>query len=167
MLKGARMKKALGGIYIFFFITVSAVAVQADLDSFLSNLNEQARADMNGYSVRLSSQFGPPVPQIRALIKSVNVPADAFMCLHLSRITNIQLDRVVRIYNGHKHRGWGVMAKELGIKPGSAEFHALKKGDFPFWDQPGVKNYKGPAKGKGKGQGKGRGQGKGKGYKNK
>src|SRR5262249_4823005 len=32
-------------------------------------------------------------------------------------------------------KGWGVTAKELGIKPASSEFHALKKGEF-FRDDP-------------------------------
>jgi hypothetical protein len=40
-----------------------------------------------------------------------------------------------------------VIAKNLGIKPGSKEFHALKKGDFAGNDSDS-------GKGKGKGKGK-------------
>jgi hypothetical protein len=32
-------------------------------------------------------------------------------------------------------QGWGVMAQRLGIKPGSAEFHRLKKGFVPTYDR--------------------------------
>ena len=31
-------------------------------------------------------------------------------------------------YRNNKGQGWGVIAKNLGIKPGSDEFHALKAG---------------------------------------
>jgi hypothetical protein len=45
-----------------------------------------------------------------------------------------------------------VIAKELGIKPGSPEFHALKNGDLHFGADA--------ESGKGEGNGKGRGKGK-------
>jgi hypothetical protein len=32
-------------------------------------------------------------------------------------------------------QGWGVLAQRLGIKPGSAEFHRLKKGFVPTYDR--------------------------------
>jgi len=34
---------------------------------------------------------------------------------------------VVKEYDVNKDKGWGVMAKNLGIKPGSDAFHSLKK----------------------------------------
>jgi hypothetical protein len=56
----------------------------------------------------------------------------------------------------NKGKGWGVIAKNLGIKPGSAEFHALKRGDLSFTGEPGAgEGQKGQGKGKGKGRGKG------------
>jgi hypothetical protein len=55
------------------------------------------------------------------------------------------------VYKQSKGKGWGVIAKELGIKPGSPEFHALKRGDFAFTGEPG-----GGGESHGKGKGKGR-----------
>jgi hypothetical protein len=43
-------------------------------------------------------------------------------------------------------KGGGVIAKQLGIRPGSPEFHALKRGDFALTGEP--------AQGKGKGHNK-------------
>ncbi|WP_169732719.1 hypothetical protein [Holophaga foetida] len=51
------------------------------------------------------------------------------------------------------------MAKELGIKPGSAEFHALKRGDLRFDGRPQGGQGKGKDKERGKGHGKGRSNG--------
>jgi len=42
----------------------------------------------------------------------------------------------------------------LGIKPGSAEFHALKRGNLKFTGQP-ASGDAGPGKSHGKGKGKG------------
>jgi hypothetical protein len=40
-------------------------------------------------------------------------------------------EKVLDAYKANQGKGWGVMAKKLGIKPGSQEFQALRKGhDF-------------------------------------
>jgi len=59
------------------------------LDGFLNNLNIQARADMNGFSARVSTQFGVPLPQVHAVIGSVAAPADAFMVFQLGQMTRM------------------------------------------------------------------------------
>ena len=68
------MKKTVIAIALFFFVTGLAVVAHADLDSFLSSVNVQARADMNGFSIRLGAQFGVPVPQVQAILRTVESP---------------------------------------------------------------------------------------------
>jgi hypothetical protein len=147
------MKKTVIAIALFFFVTGLAVVAHADLDSFLSSVNVQARADMNGFSIRLGAQFGVPVPQVQAILRTVESPGDAFMCLQLGQMTHKQPEVVMATYESHKGKGWGVIAKELGIKPGSAEFHALKRGDFVLSGAPGGGSDNRQAKGAGKGKG--------------
>jgi hypothetical protein len=122
------------------------------LDGFLNSLNVQARADMGGFSAKVSAQFGVPLPQVQAVIQTVHTPADAFMVFQLGQMAHRPPETVVQTYQVHKGKGWGVIAKELGIKPGSKEFHALKNGDLVFGGAPNEGHGKG--KGKGKGQGK-------------
>jgi len=121
------------------------------LDGFLSNLNVQARADLPGFSATVSAQFGVPVPQVQAVLTVVDTPADAFMVFQLGRMAHKQPEVVLQTYRAHKGKGWGVIAKQLGIKPGSKEFHALKNGDLVYGAAPAD----GPSKGKGKAKGKG------------
>lgn len=67
-------------------------------------------------------------------------------------------DAVYQVYQPNRKKGWGVIAKELGIKPGSPEFHALKRGDLHFTEQPaghGGQGNSDSGRGKGKGHGKG------------
>lgn len=148
------MKKTVVSSVLFLYMIVFAAVAHADLDSFMSGLNVKARADMSGFSVKLGAQFGIPLPQVQAVVKAVETPADAFMCFQLSQMTGVQPETVVHTYKTNKGRGWGVIAKELGIKPGSPEFHALKRGDFALTGEPGG------GRGQGRGKGKGRGHNK-------
>lgn len=142
--------------FLLSVLTIILMAVPAragdGLEGFLRNLNVQARADMNGFSARVSTQFGIPEAQVRMVLGRVQEPADAFMVFELGRMANQPTERVMRVYQSGKDRGWGTLAKELGIKPGSAEFHALKRGDLHFGgdrdDRPN------PGKGRGKNKGK-------------
>jgi hypothetical protein len=126
----------------------------ASLDSFLSSVNVQAQADLPGFHAKVSAQFGVPIPQVEAVLAVVATPADAFMVFELGRMSHRPPEVVVQTYKSHKGKGWGVIAKELGIKPGSKEFHALKNGDIVYGDTPATSSGKGKGKGKGKGHDK-------------
>ena len=124
----------------------------ASLDSFLSGVNVQARADLPGFHATVSAQFGVPVPQVEAVLGMVAAPADAFMVFQLGQMTHRPPETVVQTYQAHKGQGWGVIAKKLGIKPGSREFHALKNGDLVYGTA--APSSRGTGKGKGKGHSK-------------
>ena len=135
------------------FLFVLAATAHADLDAFLANLNVQAQADLPGFKTRLSAQFEVPLPTVESIIAQVRLPGDAFLCLQLGQMTRQPLGRVVETYQHSHGKGWGVIAKELGIKPGSSDFHALKRGDFAFTGAPrGASPDTGKSQGKTKGK---------------
>jgi hypothetical protein len=148
------LKKIVVMALAFFGLTALAFA-EGGLDGFMSDLNVQARADMGGFSARLSAQFGIPEVQVRTVIGSVREPADAFLCLQLGDWAHRPVEQVIGVYKTNQGKGWGVIAKSLGIKPGSPEFHALKRGDLVFSGEPTGNRYGGHGKGSGKGKGKG------------
>ncbi len=143
-------------VRLFAFVAVIIVSVAsvayADLDSFLRSVNIQAQTDLRSFSAKLSAQFGVPGARVDAIISNVPQPADAFMVLQIGQMSNRPPETVLETYKRDKGRGWGELAKELGIKPGSPAFHALKRGDLHFTGEPG---------GGGGGNGKGKGRGKG------
>ncbi|MCK5311394.1 MAG: hypothetical protein KAJ62_04765 [Desulfobacteraceae bacterium] len=148
------MKKLFITIAIFLFIAVSTINAQAGLNDFLSDLNAQAKSDIKKFNEKLSSQFDLPLQKVKDIIKKVEFPGDAFMCMQLGLMTNNPPETIVHVYREKKKKGWGAIAKDLGIKPGSDEFHALKSGDFAF---NGIHKKKiGDNKGTGKGKGKGK-----------
>lgn len=137
-------------IVLAVLVLVAAPGVaSATLDSFLSSVNVQARADLPGFHAKVSAQFGVPVPQVEAVLGMVATPADAFMVFQLGQMAHRPPETVVQTYQAHKGKGWGVIAKELGIKPGSREFHALKNGDLVYGDAATSSSGKGKGKGKG------------------
>ncbi len=172
-------------LFLLLFLSALPLDARADLNIFLGDLNNRAAASPLDYNTRLGSQFGIPQPQVSSLMRSVASPADAFMILQLAQMLGLSHDRVLNVYNSNRGKGWGVIAKDLGIKPGSPQFHALKDGRFNFTGVPprGIgpgpgPDYHGPGqKGQGKkheqdgpgnwpnfddsGSGKGKGKGKG------
>jgi len=140
---------------IFFFLFTICLALfissptlaSSDLDSFIKHLNVEAQADLGAFKVRLSAQFGVPVPKVEAIMVSVETPGDAYMCFRVGQVAAKPVEVVMKEYQANKKKGWGVIAKNLGIKPGSKEFHALKEGNV---------NGGNASTGKGKGKGKGK-----------
>lgn len=149
------MKKISIAVLLFLIAGFAGIA-HAGLDDFIRRVNDQAKADITSFNTKLSAQFGIPVPRVDALLKVVAAPADAFMVLQLGQMANKPPEAVVPTYQANRDKGWGAIAKELGIKPGSPEFHALKRGDLAFTGRPGGSHDQGPGAGKGKGKGKGR-----------
>lgn len=131
---------------IMAFLLASSVVLAADF-GWLQELNVKAKADLSGFQAQLAARFRIGNAEINAVISKVAQPADAYMVFKLGEMARQQPTEVLSKYETGKTQGWGALAKSLGIKPGSPEFHALKNGHDLY----------GPAGG---GQGKGKGKGK-------
>jgi hypothetical protein len=153
-LKGSAMKRAMVVVLACIFLSANAIAA-GGLDGLLSKLNSQAKSDLNNFSARISAQFGIPEAQVKIVLSTVKEPADAFMVFQIGKMSGHPAEQVLDVYQKGRGKGWGALAKELGIKPGSPEFHALKRGDFDLQGGPDDGHGKGKDKGKGKGKGKG------------
>lgn len=124
------MKRLALSLCILLFCAGPAMA--DGLDTFLENLNVQAAADRHGVVTSVGSHFGVPYSDVELIMGTTGSLADAFMVLQIGRWTGLSRDRIMNEYGSKKGQGWGVIANDLGIKPGSAEFHALKNGDFGY-----------------------------------
>lgn len=108
-------------------LSIAFVAAAADYE-WLKDLNIKAQADPSGFKASLAARFKIGDAQITAVMSNVEKPADAYMVLRLGEMSGQPTDRVTERYRSAKGQGWGNLAKSLGIKPGSPEFHALKRG---------------------------------------
>jgi hypothetical protein len=137
-------------VIVLELLLLSSTASAADFD-WIKGFNLKAEADPSGFRARLEARFQVGDMEIRTVLGNVENPADAYMLLRLGEMSNRPIGHVIEKYNANKGKGWGVLAKRLGIKPGSKDFHALKQGQDLYVDK-----YRGKDKVKGKGKGKGR-----------
>ncbi len=99
-----------------------------ELDADLSKINANAKLDFGTFKTDLKLSYNISDKKIDYLSISVKMePAEIYLSLELSKLSGRSVDEVVEIYKVHKDKGWGYIAKQLGIKPGSAEFHKLKE----------------------------------------
>lgn len=126
----------------------------AALDESLQGLNAAVKKDVGGFAKRLAQHYHMPEATVDWLLTTVGMtPGDAYMAAKVSRLSGRSPEAVAEAYQKNRGKGWGVIARELGIKPGSAEFHALKKDEAGLFED---------AKDKGKGQTKNEKKAKGK-----
>lgn len=145
------MKTLLLSLFIlatsFSHSQISFRTGDSGLDAELNTANKEAEADLPKFKTGLSAEFNISVPKIEGLLKSM-LPGEILIAVKIASIANQPIDNVVDSYNKNKDKGWGVIAKEMGIKPGSAEFHALKGKKKKV--NPGNGNSGGKGKGKSK-----------------
>ncbi len=117
-------------IALAFSATLSAGMAWAggDFDAMLKKIELEASTNIKGYKVSLAVDFGASNKTISLLLEKERMrPGDAYMVLKISKVSGKPINAVISEFRKSRGKGWGVIAKNLGIKPGSAEFHALKE----------------------------------------
>ena len=135
------------------------LGVAADFD-WAKDFNFKAEADPDGFRASMGTRFKIGNAEIDAVLNDVTNPADAYMIFRLGEMAHKPAGDVIEKYKSGKGQGWGNIAKSLGIKPGSKEFHALKNNADLSFETPG-------GKGKGEGEDDGKDQDQLKGEKEK
>ena len=102
--------------------------------------------DMNRYGSRYRDPFvdemvryhgAPRDLVVELLTRRRWAPGDVYFACALAKLVGRPCRYVVDLWERDHGQGWGVIAKRLGIKPGSAEFHRLKRGMVPTYDRWG------------------------------
>ena len=131
-----------------------------EMDGFLSQVNADAQKDLNAFTGMIKNKFNIVKTDVDNLLKDM-LPGDVYMAAQVATVIGKPVTEVSVAYNKNKGKGWGQIAKEMGIKPGSPEFHKLKKSMKSNGKGPGEEKQKGgEEEGHGKGNGKGKGHGK-------
>ena len=100
--------------------------------------------DMNRYGSRYRDPFvdemvryhgAPRDLVIDLLVNRRWAPGDVYYACAIAQVINRPCRYVADYWQANHAQGWGVAAKRLGIKPGSPEFHRLKRGFVPTYDR--------------------------------
>ena len=103
-------------------------------------------SDMNRYGQRYRDPFVDEMVRYHGAPRDLVVdllgprrwaPGDVWMACNIASIIGRPCRYVVDTYERDHGHGWGNIAKQLGIKPGSPEFHRLKSGFVPTYDRWG------------------------------
>jgi len=144
------MKNTL--VILLSFIACSASAQvsfntgNVELDRDLNTINTNASADFRSFKSELSISYNVSEKKIEYMKGTLNMAfGEIYLALEISKLSKTPIDNVIAIYKSNKSKGWGYIAKEAGIKPGSAEFHQMKNN---------ASSQKNKNKGKGNGKGK-------------
>jgi len=126
-------------------LTVEPKTGDAEFDAVLGDLNIEAEGNLSGFLNHLSVSYNVPEEELEPLITEEEMtPADVYMTVVVADVTETSLEDVVEEYQKSEGQGWGEIAKRLGIKPGSKEFHQLKQGGIS--DLESVKRVAKPEK---------------------
>ncbi len=120
------------------------------LDASLNRIDARASIDFGVFKADMSVAYDISEKKIEYMHGSLEMTAgEIYIALEISKLSKTPLDDVLHIYSNNKAKGWGYIAREAGIKPGSPEFHQLK-------NNAKHKGQKGPGKQKSRGKNKGK-----------
>lgn len=128
------MKKYIAALVVVSTTIFSSIAQidfrtgSPEFEKELNTLNKEAKGDLTSFKRTLEEQHHVGIQQIDNILSKVTEPVEALLALRIHSITEAPIDRVMQSYSANKNKGWGKIAQDLGIKPGSPEFHALKNG---------------------------------------
>jgi hypothetical protein len=122
-------------LFAAFLTCISFTASQAqisfntgdtDFDADLNVVNTNANADLSAFKLDITTTFGTTSTVIDNMLSINMVPGEIYLAFEIAKAVSKPIDDVIVVYKKNKGKGWGVIAQEMGIKPGSDEFHALK-----------------------------------------
>lgn len=141
------------------------------VDNTLGDINRYGYRYRESFVDELVRYHGAPRDYVLDLLVQQRwAPGDVYYACAIAQVIGRSCRYVAEEWKQDHGQGWGALAQRLGIKPGSAEFHRLKKGFVPTYDRwarpirlddPLRAAYPDRGKGQGKGnQGKAKGHGK-------
>lgn len=149
--------KPLPILSLIFLLFLSTPAQSQDFP-WIDDFNQKAAQDITAFKQKLADRFNSDLTQVEGVFKEMKTASDAYMAYKLGEMSGKPLTEVADKYSKGKSKGWGALAKSLGIKPGSKEFHALKQKEDLFHgkyaDHGDEDQNDNKEKGKGKGKAK-------------
>lgn len=106
------------------------------VDTRLGDINDYGYRYREPFIDEMTRYYGAPRDLVSDLLINRRwAPGDVYYACAIAQIIGRPCRYVVDEWGRDHGQGWGVVAQRLGIKPGSAEFHRLKKGFVPSYDR--------------------------------
>jgi len=106
------------------------------VDTWLGDMNRYGSRYRDPFIDEMVRYYGAPRDLVTDLLVTRHwAPGDVYYACALASAIGRPCRYVVDTWERDHAQGWGDVARNLGIKPGSAEFHRLKKGFVPTYDR--------------------------------
>jgi len=102
----------------------------ADLESFISEVNTSYSANANGFQARLADRFAVSDSKLKLVVLSVDNPADAVVSLWIEEQSRLPIGQVLQYYQQLKQQGWKAIVTSLGLSMETGTLAALQRGDL-------------------------------------
>ena len=127
------MRKAVAFLFALALVSVPGLGQSISfgfgdpvLEANLNSIGASAKVDLPGFTAEVSLQWGIPAAQVQSALSQGLEAAEVYLAAGLASISGKPLAVVIDSYKKNRSKGWGALARDLGIKPGSKEFKALK-----------------------------------------
>lgn len=108
------------------------------VDARLGEINDYGRRYRDPFIDEMHGYYGAPRPLLVDLLDRRGwAPGDVYYACAIAHALGVPCLDVVHEYDRHPGQGWGAVAQRMGIKPGSAAFHALKRGQVDTYGRWG------------------------------
>ncbi|MEO7477736.1 MAG: hypothetical protein ABIT64_00700 [Lysobacteraceae bacterium] len=110
------------------------------VDNRLGEINDYGNRNRDPFINEMVTNYGAPRPFVTDLLGTRHwSPADVYYACSMAHSVGRPCSEVVDRYDHDRGHGWGAVARSYGIKPGSPEFFALKRGmvgTYGRWGHP-------------------------------
>lgn len=108
------------------------------VDTRLNDINRYGGTYRDSFINEMVRYHAAPRDLVGELLNRPNwTPGDVYYACALAAQTGRPCRSVADGYDRDRGQGWGAIAQRMGIKPGSPQFHALKRGFVPTYDRWG------------------------------
>ncbi|MGJ7901707.1 hypothetical protein [Lysobacter sp. 1R34A] len=108
------------------------------VDTWLGDINRYGARYREPFVDEMVRYYGAPRELVGDLLNERRwTPGDVYYACAIAQVLGRPCRYVVDEWDRDHAEGWGAIAQRLGIKPGSAEFHRLKRGFVPTYDRWG------------------------------
>ncbi|QQQ02263.1 hypothetical protein [Lysobacter enzymogenes] len=108
------------------------------VDAWLGDINRYGGRYREPFVDEMVRYYGAPRELVGELLDRRRwTPGDVYYACAIAQVLGRPCRYVVDEWDRDHADGWGAVAQRLGIKPGSADFHKLKRGFVPTYDRWG------------------------------
>ena len=108
------------------------------VDTYLNDINDYGYRYREPFIDEMVRYHGAPRDLVSELLIDRRwAPGDVYYACSIASALGRPCRYVVDEWERDHGQGWGALAQRMGIKPGSPEFHRLKKGFVPTYDRWG------------------------------